>query len=396
MKDNKSFAGSQSILIDSKGLNKKDRPKRYNWHIKKKFNELLSTAMRVNPELFSGSKIERVSKCCNYLSFIECPDCGHKKLNYASLCKHPFCPNCQKRRSLKNYHNLLKTLEYVQSKKKYRYILLTLTTPNVHLSELKKEIQHFFKSWGKLVKRREVKRVLKGFVRTLEITRNSETDMYNPHIHALIAVDEEYFDKSLDFYIDQPRWLELWQESTNQPEITQVDVRVIGGGKTEDDPEGLHGICREVSKYITKNFEGKPKGTYSINGDFIKNPDLIGYGMQGHLWIRETPEESGQVLYELEQAVKHQRLFEFGGILKDAKKELKLQDSEDKDADLIHVDDEHTGKDCDNCGADNMHEVVYSWHSDSGNYLLSTSIALRDKVDTTLIFRSDKPPKPPP
>lgn len=356
-------ADSQHTLVD-----KKENGKRYLWHIKKLFNSLFADTMTSCPEAWSKSAISRVTECSSYLKFIECTVNRNdpKKLTFGNFCKHPLCPACQKRRQMKNFANTVKVLHYLDKQgKNYEYILLTLTTPNVPLTELKNEIKHYFASWRKLMMRREIKRVVKGFVRTLEITYNSKTDTYNPHIHALIAVNKSYFSGKT--YIKQQRWLELWQESTKQPEITNVHVTKIKKQINKDDPDGIYGISREICKYITKEWSNEDE-----NANFVKNPDLIDYGLKGHIWIRDTKEETARVVEGLANALYRQRLFEFGGALKTAKSELKLEDADDKDADLVNVSEEKTGCKCEVCGG-GMQETVYTWYKTQKRYYSQSS-----------------------
>ncbi len=353
---------SQCRLVD-----KKESGKRYLWRIKKLFNGLFADSMTSFPEAWSANTINRVQDCSSYLKFIECTVNRNdpKKLIDANFCKHPLCPGCQKRRQMKNFSNTVKVLHYLREQEKnYEYILLTLTTPNVQLKDLKEEIRHYFKSWGRLKARTEVKKIMKGFVRTLEITYNDQTDSYHPHIHALIAVNKSYFsDKT---YIKRDRWLQLWQESTRQPEITQVDVRKVKKNLSPDDPDGTLGISREICKYLTKEW------SKDAEKEFIKHPELIDYGLKGHIWIRDTKEETARVVEGLAHAIKGQRLFEFGGVLKEAKAELKLQDSEDEDADLVNTGEEQTGCQCAVCGGD-MQETVYTWYSRNKDYYAQSS-----------------------
>lgn len=354
---------SQHILIDQK-----NNGKRYLWHIKKLFNSLFADSIASFPEAWSKSTLTRVTECSSYLKFIECEENPRdpKKLTEANFCKHPLCPACQKRRQMKNFANTVKVMHHMtQQGKNYEYVLLTLTTPNVSLEDLKKEIKHYFSSWRKLMMRREIKRIVKGFVRTLEITYNSKTNTFHPHIHALIAVNKSYFsDKT---YIKRDRWLQLWQESTKQPEITQVDIRKIKKQPMDDDPDGIYGVSREICKYITKDWS-----TDDETVNFVKNPDLIDYGLKGHIWIRDTREETARTVELLAAVLYRQRLFEFGGCFKEAKKELNLQDADDKDADLVNTKEEQTGCKCDVCGG-NMQETVYTWQKIQKRYFSQSS-----------------------
>lgn len=55
---------------------------------------------------------------------------------------------------------------------------------------------------------------------------NPNYDTYHPHFHVLISVNKSYFTDK-DYYISRDRWLELWQQSTKNSLITQVDVRKV-------------------------------------------------------------------------------------------------------------------------------------------------------------------------
>src|SRR5699024_2849851 len=76
---------------------------------------------------------------------------------------------------------------------------LTLTAPNVPADELNDEIKHYKQSFQRLIQRKEVKQIVKGYARKLEITYNEERDDYHPHFHVLIAVDKNYFNNSWSY-----------------------------------------------------------------------------------------------------------------------------------------------------------------------------------------------------
>src|SRR5699024_749997 len=99
-------------------------------------------------------------------------------------------------------------------------IFLTLTTPNVSKNKLENAIKHYNQSFRRLSNRTKFKKVVKGYVRKLEITYNKERDDYNPHFHVLVAVNKSYF-KDTKYYISQKEWLNLWRDVTGMPEITQ-------------------------------------------------------------------------------------------------------------------------------------------------------------------------------
>src|SRR5699024_11841903 len=96
---------------------------------------------------------------------------------------------------------------------KKEFIFLTLTAPNVPADELNDEIKHYNQSFQRLMQRKEVKQIVKGYARKLEITYNEEHDDYHPHFHVLIAVDKNYFINYW-FYIKRHRLLDLYDSSS--------------------------------------------------------------------------------------------------------------------------------------------------------------------------------------
>lgn len=117
--------------------------------------------------------------------------------------------------------------------------------------------------------------------RKLEITYNKERDDYHPHFHVLITVNKSYFTDK-DYYISRDRWLELWQQVTKNPLITQVDVRKVRNGRNDK--------VYEIAKYSAKDSE------YLINQDVF------------------------EVFYN---ALKGKRLIVFSGLFKDAMTKFK-------------------------------------------------------------------------
>ena len=349
-------AESQRVLVD-----KNERGKVYPWQVYKQTALLLAKAMSLREDFFSKSAVERVEKCASFLAFLECSKHKHhpKKLIKATFCKNRLCVGCQMRRSLKCFATTTKIVHYILNQhSKTQFIFLTLTVPNVPIDELNNTVDHMFKSWSKLTKRRGVKRVIDGYLRCLEISFNHERNDYHPHFHVLIAVKKSYFQGK--YYINRNDWLELWQESTQQPEITQVDVRKVKSNNEDD----LLKACAEIAKYSTKTWSTASKKS---NRQFMNGQMELDFGVEGHLWIREDAEKTADTVVELASILKGRRLLQYGGLMRDAKKFLKLQDGEDEGADLINTSETETGCKCPVCAGD-MQETEYLWNKHVGDY----------------------------
>ncbi len=253
-----------------------------------------------------------INNCGNFLEFITDCEMENKKLNRGSFCKNRFCPMCSWRIACKDSLKISVLMEYLRKEKNKEFIFLTLTTPNILGEELEQEIKRYNKSFEKLMKRKEVKSVVKGYIRKLEVTYQKENyitrelwkikkdyylkrglsigdvepnyNTYNPHFHVVIAVNKSYFtDKN--YYISREKWLRLWKLSIDDNSITQVDVRKATVGDYKE--------VYELAKYSAKDSD------YLISIPVFKT---------------------------FYQALKGKQLLVFGGLFKDANKMYKQGD----------------------------------------------------------------------
>lgn len=190
------------------------------------------------------NQMDLVEDCNTFLSFVADKTLEKQKLYKANSCKNRFCPVCAWRKARKDALGLSLMMQYIKQQEKKEFIFLTLTTPNVMSDELENEIKRYNNSFRKLIKRKRVDSVIKGYVRKLEITYNKKRDDYNPHFHVLIAVNKSYFtDKR--YYISQQEWLDLWRDVTGISEITQVHVQKIKQNNNKE--------LYEMAKYSGKD-----------------------------------------------------------------------------------------------------------------------------------------------
>ncbi|OIS36253.1 replication protein [Staphylococcus cohnii] len=190
------------------------------------------------------NQMDLVQDCNTFLSFVADKTLEKQKLYKANSCKNRFCPVCAWRKARKDALGLSLMMQYIKQQEKKEFIFLTLTTPNVMSDELENEIKRYNNSFRKLIKRKKVGSVIKGYVRKLEITYNKKRDDYNPHFHVLIAVNKSYF-KDTKSYISQKEWLNLWRDVMGMPEITQVQVQKIRQNNNKE--------LYEMAKYSGKD-----------------------------------------------------------------------------------------------------------------------------------------------
>lgn len=209
---------------------------------KKLRNQLLQTLISKH---VSDKSFERIKECNTFLFMVADKTMKKTKLHRSNNCDNRFCPICAWKKSRKNALKISVLMQYLREEERKDFIFLTLTAPNVKSDELDDEIKHYNKSFQRLMQRKEVKSAVRGYVRKLEVTYNKERDDYHPHFHVILAVDKHYFNNK-NQYIKRDRWLELWQKSTKNPLITQVDVRKV---KATDNKKEVS----EIAKYSAKD-----------------------------------------------------------------------------------------------------------------------------------------------
>lgn len=270
------------------------------------------------------NQMDLVEDCNTFLSFVADKTLEKQRLYKANSCKNRFCPVCAWRKARKDALGLSLMMQYIKQQEKKEFIFLTLTTPNVMSEELENEIKHYNNSFRKLIKRKKVGSVIKGYVRKLEITYNKKRDDYNPHFHVLIAVNKSYFtDKR--YYVSQQEWLDLWRDVTGISEITQVQVQKIRQNNNKElyemakysgkDSDYL--INQKVFDAFYKSLKGKQVLVYSglfkeakkklKNGDldYLKEIDPTEYIYQ-IFYIWKQKEYLASELYDLTEQEKRE------------------------------------------------------------------------------------------
>lgn len=270
---------------------------------------------------------DRVEFCATYMKFGIIGE--NRGLLSANFCKLRLCPICTARGAVVRAKLLSRVMDAVQVEHKCQYLFLTLTIKNVPGEKLGEAIGQLTKAWDRLLHHRPVQAAVMGSFRAIEITRNG--DMYHPHIHAIIAVEDAYFAKKNGLYLTQAEWLRRWQMALKVDYKPTVDIR-----RTNDN-KGGKGAVLEAAKYVTKD------------SDYIS--DSL------------SDEQAAQIVTDYTRALYHRRLTSFTGWLKETAQRLQADD-------LDHVDLEQ-GDDA--TIREDLAEVIeeYGWHFGAGDYVLA-------------------------
>lgn len=216
--------------------------------------------------------VVRFETCSSWMHFLTDGEMSVKRLHATDACGNRFCPICTWKTAKKDAIKISVMLDAVKELEGKEFLFLTLTSPNCTGEELPYEIDRFNKAVSKLFRRRNVERIVKGYIRKLEVTTDQEPfiteelykrkkryfDMrgykvgqanpqyntYNPHVHIIAVVNKSYFNKPSE-HISKEQWLEMWQECMEDKNITQVDARKVRAN-------GNSNAVLEIAKYSAK------------------------------------------------------------------------------------------------------------------------------------------------
>lgn len=271
---------------------------------------------------------DKVYECAEVLKYKQQDD-GSLKLYQTWFCKNKLCPVCNWRRAMKYSWQTSKIVDQaIKQNPKGRFLFLTLTIKNISGENLNQAMSELTNAFNRLVKYKKVSKNILGYLRASEVTRNDNRDDYHPHLHVLIFVSSTYFTRGN--YLAQEDWTSLWQKAAKLSYTPVVNVKAVKPKmKNEFDPNGMRKAILETAKYPMKPI------------DYDK--------------------EDLEVVRDLYEGLYRKRLISYGGVFKDIRKRLFLDDVEE--GDLINVSDEDkeasTGK-----------ELIAVWNWERKNYYI--------------------------
>lgn len=242
---------------------------------------------------WSNDKDTRLRRCGDFVMIAQ-----NGGIIGANFCKNRYCPICQWRTSRAMFGHMCRITSYLDSEfPDYRYLLLTVTLINTE--RLSDGLNAVLQGFNNLTHDRTWRKVVKGFLRSLEVTYNETSSTWHPHIHCIVAVDDNYFKGD---YLDHNTWRGLWERAARVLYHANVDIRAVKGDKIK--------AIAEVAKYAVKPCSLDLDGVNAVNA-----------------------------YAELIESTYNRRLRSYGGIIRKAIKALNIE----LDSDYIEEYDKTSG-----------------------------------------------------
>lgn len=275
-----------------------DIKKQNNLKLAARYQMLSKKSTELSTTDYYARKYERLEQCSTYLEFRREKSTKKYKLINTNLCRVRLCPLCAYKRSLSVYHNTADIINYINSKySRSKYLFLTLTIKNVSGSELSNAIDDLTRGWQNMSKQKRIKNVVLGTVRSIEITYNKRSNTYHPHLHILIHTTSDVY--SGRNYISQAEFSERWRSAVGIDYQPVVDVRRLQRNNGRE--------IAEIAKYSVKPLE----------------------------WDKCAE----SVIITLDDVLHKRHLLSLSGTMREAKRDLKIADIEDKKEFLANFDE---------------------------------------------------------
>lgn len=270
----------------------------------------------------------KIFECGDIVGFLKSK--GEKiRLHGGNFCNNRFCPLCSWRKAKKDGYLLMLLFSVVQKIHKKELIFLTLTAPNVVSELLESEIKDFNKAFKRLSETKDFKNICKGYIRKLEVTYNVQENTYHPHFHVVIAVNKSYFTDTKS-YINQKKWLEMWQVAKRNPKITQVDIRKA----KLDDMKGVYEMATYSAKASDYLFS---EDTFDTFYNALKGKQLITFNGLFKEILKEIKEGEHLELIESDGEIYNKQLW-FNWI-EEKYKLFRTDELSDSEMQKIYVDE---------------------------------------------------------
>ena len=238
------------------------------------------------------------------------------KIVTANFCRERICPMCQKRKSLKTYSDFCKILDKLSD---FAFLHLVLTVPNCKADELRGTLSRMEKASTRFFNIAEVSTAFKGVARCTEVSYNSSAITFHPHFHCLVAVNKSYFKSR--YYIKRERLLHLWSV-----------VWRLASEHDDLDPIKLSSALRSYKDDFVSNFplrECDRLQLYVAKADEGALPEIAKYSVKP-LELDLSKKERAFVLVSLYEGLKHKRLIQTYGVIKQASADCKISFEDDE------------------------------------------------------------------
>lgn len=292
-----------------------------------KWSEKKKKSLKVSAKMIDAgfkSRGIRMQNCGDFINFKICPDCGKSYISSTNLCRDRLCPTCAWRLSLKKFAEMCCTLQSIEGLHSYGAGFLTLTVRNCSPQGLGMALKKMAADWNRMLQQTAIKGLFVGWARSVEITYNPKKKSFHPHFHIIVLYEELLSVGEMHEMLRK-----AWNKAARLDYEAITDFRAIESSDANLDNDGFYSAIVETFKYAVKS-------------DDIEEMDI-------------------PTFRTFVQAIQGVRFVSYGGIIKEARRNLGYKETDDDE------DIEFTKDACGACGAE-LIKAVLQWSLTDGQY----------------------------
>lgn len=222
--------------------------------------QLKNASHEVIHHFLSGTETQsdaaRIRDCASRLRI--CSDDEYGTSFDTWFCKHRHCPICQWRKSLRYCSAFHRLMDENQELLHGKWIYLTLTVRNCHVSDLQITLQRMNDAFRRMTNRDFWNRNVLGGIRFTEINDcRIDPEAAHPHFHCLLLVRPSMFAGVN--YITEEQWSIEWQQALQVPYAPHVKAQRF----LSEDNELKEDILKAVT-YSMKPRSSSPVRTWFL------------------------------------------------------------------------------------------------------------------------------------
>jgi hypothetical protein len=161
-------------------------------------------------------------------------------------CRTPVCVQCNRHRAWKTVRRAASMVgDLLETAPGTRFAFVTLSSRNLPGPSVGEMLSLHESALSRLWRRKKIARAFVGHITGIEIAIRMKAGQWEAgvHSHTLVALDERYFDRTADVYLNQRSIVAEWRKAL------QVDYNPICHISAIPDSEAVYSGLREVLKY---------------------------------------------------------------------------------------------------------------------------------------------------
>lgn len=191
-------------------------------------------------------------RCQQSLTYAYDPERQALDIAHTESCKVNVCPLCTRVKARNRWHDVTAAIAKIRAEQPAdKFVLLTLTKPKSCEVSLQSSLKRLSTNVTRLLKTPQLKRIVRGYLMTVEINYDPKTDLYHDHCHLLLHVPATYGPDQPNLWLTQKTLVAMWSAIYGSDQKLVVDVRFAGAADEAEIGKSMNELCKYLSSPLS-------------------------------------------------------------------------------------------------------------------------------------------------